>query len=93
LKNAHELATATTRWCDLRNPAFRTDEKDFQVSADLTGQAIHLCVIIDTDIIKPKLPENNGGYLALNKESAYGKNDSRICSELTSDNPIDLSRC
>src|SRR4029078_9367276 len=68
-------------------------EKDFHVSADLTGQANHLGVTIEADIIKQKLPENNGGYLALNtKESAYGKNDPRIYSELTSDHPIDLCR-
>jgi class I fructose-bisphosphate aldolase len=90
---AHELGMATILWCYLRNPAFKTKEKDFHVSADLTGQANHLGVTIEADIIKQKLPENNGGYLALNtKESAYGKNDSRIYSELTSDHPIDLCR-
>lgn len=90
---AHELGLPTILWCYLRNPAFKTKEKDFHVSADLTGQANHLGVTIQADIIKQKLPENNGGYLALNtKESAYGKNDSRIYSELTSDHPIDLCR-
>ena len=90
---AHELGMATILWCYLRNPAFKTKEKDFHVSADLTGQANHLGVTIEADIIKQKLPENNGGYLALNsKESAYGKNDPRIYSELTSDHPIDLCR-
>ena len=90
---AHEMGMATILWCYLRNPAFKTKEKDFHVSADLTGQANHLGVTIGADIIKQKLPENNGGYLALNtKESAYGKNDSRIYSELTSDHPIDLCR-
>ncbi|MBI2731459.1 MAG: class I fructose-bisphosphate aldolase [Sphingobacteriales bacterium] len=90
---AHELGMATILWCYLRNPAFKTKEKDFHVSADLTGQANHLGVTIEADIIKQKLPENNGGYLALNtKESAYGKNDPRIYTELTSDHPIDLCR-
>jgi class I fructose-bisphosphate aldolase len=66
---------------------------DYHVSADLTGQANHLGVTIEADIIKQKLPENNGGYLALNtKESAYGKHDKRIYSELSSDHPIDLCR-
>jgi class I fructose-bisphosphate aldolase len=90
---AHELGMATILWCYLRNPAFKTKEKDFHVSADLTGQANHLGVTIEADIIKQKLPENNGGYLALNtKESAYGKNDKRIYDVLTSDHPIDLCR-
>jgi DhnA family fructose-bisphosphate aldolase class Ia len=90
---AHELGMATILWCYLRNPSFKTKEKDFHLSADLTGQANHLGVTIEADIIKQKLPENNGGYLALNtKESAYGKNDPRIYSELTSDHPIDLCR-
>jgi fructose-bisphosphate aldolase, class I len=90
---AHELGMATILWCYLRNPAFKTKEKDFHVSADLTGQANHLGVTIEADIIKQKLPENNGGYLALNtKESAYGKNDKRIYEELTTDHPIDLCR-
>ncbi len=90
---AHEMGLATILWCYLRNPAFKTKEKDYHVSADLTGQANHLGVTIEADIIKQKLPENNGGYLALNtKESAYGKNDPRIYSELTTDHPIDLCR-
>lgn len=90
---AHELGMATILWCYLRNPAFKTAEKDYHVSADLTGQANHLGVTIEADIIKQKLPENNGGYLALNtKESAYGKNDKRIYEELTTDHPIDLCR-
>lgn len=89
---AHEMGMATILWCYLRNPAFKKD-KDYHVSADLTGQANHLGVTIEADIIKQKLPENNGGYLALNtKESAYGKNDKRIYSELTTDHPIDLCR-
>ena len=90
---AHEMGMATILWCYLRNPAFKTKEKDYHVSADLSGQANHLGVTIEADIIKQKLPETNGGYLALNtKESAYGKNDSRIYSDLTSDHPIDLCR-
>ena len=90
---AHELGMATILWCYLRNPAFKTKEKDFHVAADLTGQANHLGVTIEADIIKQKLPENNGGYLALNtKESAYGKNDKRIYENLTTDHPIDLCR-
>lgn len=89
---AHELGMATILWCYLRNPSFKKD-KDYHVSADLTGQANHLGVTIEADIIKQKLPENNGGYNALStKESPYGKNDSRIYSELTTDHPIDLCR-
>jgi len=89
---AHELGMATILWCYLRNPAFKKD-KDYHVSADLTGQANHLGVTIEADIIKQKLPENNGGYLVLNtKESAYGKTDNRIYDVLTSDHPIDLCR-
>jgi class I fructose-bisphosphate aldolase len=90
---AHELGMGTILWCYLRNPAFKKDGVDYHLSADLTGQANHLGVTIEADIIKQKLPENNGGYLALNtKESAYGKNDKRIYEELTTDHPIDLCR-
>lgn len=90
---AHQLGMATILWCYLRNPAFKKDGVDYHLAADLTGQANHLGVTIEADIIKQKLPENNGGYNALNtKESAYGKNDKRIYSELTSDHPIDLCR-
>jgi len=90
---ADELGMATILWCYLRNPGFKKDGVDYHVSADLTGQANHLGVTIEADIIKQKLPENNGGYLALNtKESAYGKNDKRIYTELTTDHPIDLCR-
>jgi fructose-bisphosphate aldolase, class I len=90
--HAHELGMATVLWCYLRNSAFKKD-KDYHVSADLTGQADHLGVTIQADIIKQKLPENNGGYLALNTGgSSYGKFDKRIYSELTSDHPIDLCR-
>lgn len=88
---AHELGMGTVLWCYLRNPAFKTD-KDYHVSADLTGQANHLGVTIQADIIKQKLPENNGGYLAMNKAGSYGKYDNRMYTELSSDHPIDLCR-
>ncbi|MBV6394829.1 MAG: Fructose-bisphosphate aldolase class 1 [Anaerolineales bacterium] len=89
---AHELGMATVLWCYLRNPAFKQD-KDYHVSADLTGQANHIGVTIEADIIKQKLPENNGGFIALNSGgSSYGKLDKRIYSDLTSDHPIDLCR-
>jgi fructose-bisphosphate aldolase, class I len=89
---AHELGMATVLWCYLRNNAFKKD-KDYHVSADLTGQANHLGVTIQADIIKQKLPENNGGYQALNSNGAsYGKFDKRIYSDLSSDHPIDLTR-
>ncbi len=89
---AHELGMATVLWCYLRNKAFKKD-KDYHVSADLTGQANHLGVTIEADIVKQKLAENNGGYLALNTDGVtYGKYDKRIYSDLTSDNPIDLCR-
>ncbi|HAB19868.1 MAG TPA: class I fructose-bisphosphate aldolase [Verrucomicrobiota bacterium] len=90
--HAHELGMATVLWCYLRNPAFKKD-KDYHVSADLTGQANHLGVTIQADIIKQKLPENNGGFLALNAgDSSYGKLDKRMYSDLCSDHPIDLCR-
>ena len=89
---AHELGMATVLWCYLRNSAFKKD-KDYHLSADLTGQANHLGVTIQADIIKQKLPENNGGYQALNMgDSAYGKFDKRIYTDLASDHPIDLCR-
>jgi class I fructose-bisphosphate aldolase len=89
---AHEMGLATVLWCYLRNPAFKKD-KDYHVSADLTGQANHLGVTLEADIIKQKLPENNGGYNALNtKENPYGKIDKRVYTELTTDHPIDLCR-
>jgi class I fructose-bisphosphate aldolase len=89
---AHELGMATVLWCYLRNPAFKKD-KDYHLSADLTGQANHLGSTIEADIIKQKLPENNGGFKALNTGgSSYGKLDERIYTELTSDHPIDLTR-
>jgi class I fructose-bisphosphate aldolase len=92
-EQAHELGLATVLWCYLRNPAFKTAEKDFHVSADLTGQANHLGTTLQADIIKQKLPENNGGYLALStKESPYGKIDKRVYDQLAADNPIDWTR-
>jgi class I fructose-bisphosphate aldolase len=84
---AHELGMATVLWCYLRNPAFKAD-KDYHVSADLTGQANHLGVTIQADIIKQKLPENNGGYNALK----FGKTSPLVYSKLTTDHPIDLCR-
>jgi class I fructose-bisphosphate aldolase len=91
---AHELGMATILWCYLRNPAFKTPQGDMHTAADLTGQGNHLGVTIQADIVKQKLPERNGGYLALNldKGSSYGKTDKRIYEKLTSDNPIDLVR-
>lgn len=89
---AHELGMFAILWCYLRNDEFKKD-KDYHLSSDLTGQANHLGVTIGADIIKQKLPENNGGYSALNMgNSSYGKFDKRIYSELNSDNPIDLTR-
>jgi class I fructose-bisphosphate aldolase len=89
---AHEMGLATVLWCYLRNSEFKRD-KDYHVSADLTGQANHLGVTIEADIIKQKLPENNGGFVALNSGGvSYGKFDDRIYSELASDHPIDLCR-
>jgi fructose-bisphosphate aldolase, class I len=90
---AHEFGLPTVLWCYLRNNAFKTKDKDYHVAADLTGQANHLGVTIEADIIKQKLPENNGGFKALNTgSSSYGKLDERIYTELTSDHPIDLCR-
>jgi class I fructose-bisphosphate aldolase len=90
---AHELGLGTVLWCYTRNNAFKTKEKDYHVSADLTGQANHLGVTIEADIIKQKLPENNGGFKALNTgSSSYGKLDERMYTDLASDHPIDLCR-
>ena len=92
-EQAHQLGMATILWCYLRNSAFKVDGVDYHMSADLTGQANHLGVTIEADIIKQKLPENNGGYNALaSKENPYGKTDQRVYTELTSDHPIDLVR-
>jgi fructose-bisphosphate aldolase, class I len=87
-QQAHELGMATILWCYLRNPAFQTKEKDYHVAADLTGQANHLGVTIKADIIKQKMPENNGGFTALK----FGKTDPRVYSELAPDHPIEWCR-
>lgn len=90
---AHELGLATILWCYTRNNAFKVDGVDYHSSADLTGQANHIGTTIGADIIKQKLPTNNGGYKALNTgDSSYGKLDERIYTELTSEHPIDLTR-
>ena len=86
--HAHELGMATILWCYLRNSAFKTKEKDFHVAADLTGQGNHLGVTIEADIIKQKLPENNGGYTAL----SFGKTSKDVYEKLTTEHPIDLTR-
>jgi class I fructose-bisphosphate aldolase len=92
-EQAHNLGMATILWCYTRNNAFKKEGVDYHVSADLTGQANHLGVTIQADIIKQKLAENNGGYKALNTGgSSYGKLDERIYTELTTDHPIDLCR-
>jgi class I fructose-bisphosphate aldolase len=85
---AHELGMFTVLWCYLRNSAFKTKEADYHLAADLTGQANHLGVTIEADIIKQKMPETNGGYNAIN----FGKTHKAVYSQLTSDNPIDLTR-
>ncbi|MBN3899095.1 MAG: class I fructose-bisphosphate aldolase [Nostoc sp. NOS(2021)] len=92
-KRAHELGMVTILWCYLRNNAFKQD-KDYHLAADLTGQANHLGVTIEADIIKQKLPENNNGYGAVAKATgkSYGKSDERVYTELTTDHPIDLTR-
>jgi len=85
---AHRLGMFTVLWCYLRNAAFKQGETDYHLSADLTGQANHLGVTIEADIIKQKQPENNGGYNALK----FGKTDPLVYSDLTTDHPIDLTR-
>lgn len=87
-QQAHELGMVTILWCYLRNSAFKTADKDYHVAADLTGQANHLGVTIEADIIKQKLPENNGGFNALK----FGKTDKLVYEKLTTDHPIDLTR-
>jgi class I fructose-bisphosphate aldolase len=87
-KRAHELGMATILWCYLRNNAFKHEGTDYSVAADLTGQANHLGVTIEADIIKQKMAENNGGYNALK----FGKTSAKVYAELTSDHPIDLVR-
>ena len=92
-EEAHELGMFTVLWCYLRNPAFKTDEADYHLAADLTGQANHLGVTIEADIIKQKLPENNNGYGAMNRNgSGYGRTSELVYSQLTTDHPIDLTR-
>jgi class I fructose-bisphosphate aldolase len=92
-EEAHQLGMFTVLWCYLRNSAFKTPEADYHLAADLTGQANHLGVTIEADIIKQKLPENNNGYGAMNANGgAYGKTSSKVYSELSSDHPIDLCR-
>lgn len=87
-ERAHELGMATVLWCYTRNNAFKKDNVDYHASADLTGQANHLGVTIQADIIKQKLPVNNGGYTAIN----FGKTHKKVYEELSSDHPIDLCR-
>jgi len=92
-EEAHRLGMVTVLWCYLRNSSFKINNIDYAASADLTGQANYLGVTIQADIIKQKLPENNGGYKALNAAGiSYGKYDERMYTELTTDNPIDLCR-
>ena len=87
-KRAHELGLVTILWCYTRNDGFKKDGIDYHMSADLTGQANHLGVTIEADIIKQKLPENNGGYNAIK----FGKTHKDVYAKLTTDNPIDLTR-
>jgi class I fructose-bisphosphate aldolase len=87
-QQAHELGMFTVLWCYLRNSAFKTKDADYHLAADLTGQANHLGVTLGADIIKQKMPETNGGYTAIN----FGKTHKAVYSQLTSDNPIDLTR-
>lgn len=90
---AHELGMATILWCYTRNPGFKVNGVNHETSADLTGQANHLGVTIQADIVKQKLPTQNGGFKALNTGgSSYGKLDERIYTQLTSEHPIDLTR-
>ena len=87
-ERAHELGMATILWCYLRNNSFKVDGVDYHASADLSAQANHLGVTIQADIIKQKLPVNNGGYLA----TKHGKTHNKVYSDLTTDHPIDLTR-
>ncbi len=91
-EEAHRLGMFTVLWCYLRNSAFKVEGVDYSASADLSGQANHLGVTIQADIIKQKLPESNGGFDVLAKSEPYGKTSKLVYSELTSDNPIDLTR-
>lgn len=87
-ERAHELGMVTILWCYLRNPGFKKDGVDYHVATDITAQANHLGVTLQADIIKQKLPENNGGYTNIN----FGKTHPKVYSELTTDHPIDLCR-
>ncbi len=87
-QQAHELGMCTVLWCYLRNAAFKTKDVDYHLAADLTGQANHLGVTIEADIIKQKLPETNNGFNAIN----FGKTHKKVYSDLSSDHPIDLTR-
>ena len=87
-ERAHDLGMFTVLWCYLRNPAFKVDGTDYHAAADITGQANHLGVTLEADIIKQKLPTNNGGYPAID----FGKTHDKVYSELSSDHPIDLCR-
>ncbi|MBH23083.1 MAG: hypothetical protein CMH57_01220 [Myxococcales bacterium] len=92
-EEAHALGMCTILWCYLRNSAFKADGKDYHAAADLTGQANHLGVTLQADIIKQKLPVTNGGYKAVQMgESSYGKIDDRMYTDLVTDHPIDLVR-
>jgi class I fructose-bisphosphate aldolase len=88
-KEAHDLGMFTVLWCYLRNNAFKKDGVDYHASADLTSQANHIGVTIEADIIKQKLPENNGGYNVL---ESYGKTSKLVYEQLTTDHPVDLAR-
>ena len=88
-QEAHELGMFTVLWAYLRNSAFKVDDVDYHLAADLTGQANHMAVTIEADIVKQKQPENNGGYNAI---SGYGKTHKLVYEELTTDHPIDLTR-
>ncbi len=89
---AHELGMATILWCYVRNSAFKVDGVNHEASSDLTGQANHLGVTIEADIIKQKQPTSNGGYPAMNANGSFGKYDDRMYTELSTDHPIDLTR-
>lgn len=89
---AHELGLVTILWCYLRNKAFKTEGVDYHLSSDMTGQANHLGATMQADIIKQKLPENDGGYKAMNKEGSFGKFSEKMYTQLNSEHPIDLTR-
>lgn len=90
---AHELGMATILWCYLRNPNFKVNKVDYHTSADLTGQANHLGATIGADIVKQKLPENNGGYKAVNEaHGTYGKYSDKMYTDLGTEHPVDLVR-